>query len=99
MGVELSALDRMMPKAVKHFWKARMLAAKGQKKRGVADQGNRSGVTAGRNLDGFIAMVRDIIVDNGVAKADVYTHGRGELTSPHRFAATLAGKIAAIAAG
>ena len=71
MGVDLSALDRMMPKAVKHFWKARMLPAKTQKKRGVADQGNRSGVTAGKNLDGFIAMVRDIIVDNGIVKADV----------------------------
>ena len=82
MGVELSALDRMMPKAVRHFWKARMCAAKNQKKRGVADQGNRAGVTAGKNLDLFIAMVRDIIADNGIAKANVYTRGRSEVTIP-----------------
>ena len=82
MSVELSALDRMMPKAVKHFWNARRLAAGNQKTRGVADQGNRSGVAAGKNLDGFVAMVRKIIVDNGIARADVYTHGRGELTLP-----------------
>jgi len=82
MGVDLSALDRTMSKAVKHFWKARMLAAESQEKRGIADQGNRSGVTAGKNLDGFIAMVRDIIVDNGIAKADVYCDGRAEMTIP-----------------
>jgi hypothetical protein len=72
----------MMPKAVRHFWKARMFAAQMQKQRGIADQGNRSGVTAGKNLDGFIAMVRDIIVDNGIAKADVHTCGREKLTIP-----------------
>ena len=74
MGVDLSALERMMSKAVKHFWKARMLAAESQKKRGLADQGNRSGVTAGE------------------------FRTASELTGPHRFAAALAGKIAAIAA-
>lgn len=82
MGVNLSAVDRTMPKAVKHFWKARRLAAKKQKGRGGADQGNRSGVTAGKNLDGFIAMVREIIVDNGIAKAEVYTGGRAQVTIP-----------------
>ena len=82
MGVDLSALGRMMPKAVKHFWKARMLAAKSQMKRGVADQGKRSGVTAGKNLNGFIAMVREIIVDNGIGKGDVYSDGRAEVTIP-----------------
>ena len=82
MGVDLSALDRMMPRAVRHFWKARTLAAKSQKKRGLSDQGNRSGVTAGKNLDGFIALVRMIIVDNGIGKAEVYTGRRAELTIP-----------------
>ena len=53
MAIDISALDRRMPKAVKHFWKARMLAAKSQKTRGVADQGSRSDVTAGKNLGGF----------------------------------------------
>jgi len=66
MGVDLTALDRMTPKAVQHFWKARKLAARSQSKRGVADQGNRSGVTAGKNMDGFVAMVRQIAMDNGV---------------------------------
>ena len=82
MGVDLSALDRLMPKAIKHFWKARMLAARIQKNRGAVDQGNRAGVTAGKNLDGFVAMVRQVIVSNGIPKADVYTSGRAEVTIP-----------------
>lgn len=82
MGVDLSAMDQMMPKAVRHFWKARMLATKSQKKRGQADQGNRSSVTAGKNLDGFIAMVREIIVNNGIPKEDVHTGGRADVTIP-----------------
>ena len=82
MPVDLSALDRMIPDAVRHFWEARTFAAKSQKMRGIADKGNRSSVTAGKNLNGFVAMAREIILDNGIAKADVYTGRRGELTIP-----------------
>ena len=82
MSVDISAMDPMMPKAVKHFWKARMLAAKSQKRRGQADQGNRSSVTAGKNMDGFIAMVREIIVNNGIPKEDVHISGRADVTIP-----------------
>ena len=82
MGVDISALDRMMPQAVRHFWRARHLAAAGQQRRGIHDRGNRAAVTAGKNLDGFIAMVRRIIVDNGMAPADVYTGARANLALP-----------------
>ncbi len=82
MGVDLSAMNCMMPKAVRHFWKARRLAAKQQKTRGAADQGNRSGVTAGKNLHGFVAMVRQLVLDNGMAEADVHTSGRSQVTIP-----------------
>ena len=85
MGADVSALDRMMPKAVKHFWKARRLAARSQKKRGLTDRGTRSAVTAGKNMDGFIAMVRQIVLDNGMANADVCAEGRAEVTIPGFF--------------
>lgn len=82
MGINVSALDRLMPHAVRHFWKARVLAAKTQARRGVTDQGSRSSVTAGKNLDGVIAMVRQFVVDNGVSEADVCTGVRSEGTIP-----------------
>ena len=82
MPVDISAMDKLMPKAVRHFWKARNLASKSQLARGVMDSGNRSGVTAGKNLDGFIAMVRDIIRDNGIPEYHIYTSNYGKLTLP-----------------
>lgn len=82
MPVDISAVDNLMPKAVRHFWKARETASQKQKAKGANDQGNRSAVTAGKNLDGFIAMTRDIIVANGVPKECVYTEGRAWVTLP-----------------
>jgi len=82
MGLDLSAVDRTMPKAIKHFWKARTLAVRSQQQRGQSDQGNRGGVTAGKNLDGFVGMVREVIRDNGIAESDIYCGGRAALTVP-----------------
>jgi type II restriction enzyme len=78
----------MMPDAVRHFWDSRSAAAMAQEARGNRDQGNRAGVTAGKNLDGFAAMVRQIIVDNGIDDADVLMTGRATLTIPGFFRPT-----------
>ena len=72
----------MMPGAVRHFWRARTAAARKQKTRGISDQGGRSAVTAGKNLDGFVAMVRQIIVDNGIGDAEIHAGRRVEVTIP-----------------
>lgn len=82
MPVFVHALDELMPKAVKHFWKARKLAVSKQKNRGISDQGNRAGVTAGKNLDGFVAMIRQIIQDNGIKDIQVCYRKRLDLTIP-----------------
>jgi type II restriction enzyme len=82
MAIDLSALDSGMTPAIRHFWSARVRAAKKQKRQGSGDQGNRSGVTAGKNMDGFIVMVRQIIRDNGLSNTEIYTGSRGNLTLP-----------------
>ncbi|HET6428759.1 MAG TPA: PaeR7I family type II restriction endonuclease [Phycisphaerae bacterium] len=71
-----------MPQAVRHFWKARIRAARSQKQRGIRDQGGRSGVTAGRNLDRFVAIARQIIIDNGIAGTEIHTGRRVSLAIP-----------------
>src|SRR5262245_51818024 len=35
------------------------------------DQGERAGVTAGKNMDGFLALVKDIVHLNGLGHADI----------------------------
>jgi hypothetical protein len=82
MAANIDAFEDMMREAIRHFWSARTEAAQRQKERGGRDQGNRAGVTAGKNMDGFIAMARQIIIDNGIQNAEVYTQEKTECTVP-----------------
>lgn len=82
MPANIDAYARIMPTAVRHFWTAREQAALAQQQRGVSDQGSRGGVTAGKNLDGFVRMVQQIIIDNGIPDAEVFTDGRHGMTLP-----------------
>ncbi len=86
--IDLSSFESLAPSAIKHFWCSRREAFDSQKRRGIADQGNRAGVTTGRNMDGFIRMVRNIIIDNGIQDAEVYSGGRVDLTLPGFFRPT-----------
>ena len=82
MPIELSGFDARMKKAVRHFWRARDLAATTQRSRGVKDQGNRASVTAGKNLSGFVRMTAEIIRDNGIPETDIHVTARSDVTIP-----------------
>lgn len=88
MGINLDAYHSMMNPAVAEFWTSRSAASRSQLDRGVADQGNRSSVTAGKNLDGFCRMVHQIIIDNGIPAECIHTSGRTALTLPGFFRPT-----------
>ena len=81
MGADITAMDNLS-EAVKKFWKTRAEAAQSQKKRGKSDQGARSSVTAGKNLDGISEIVRQIVQDNGIREVDIYTEGKSDVTLP-----------------
>lgn len=51
---------------------------------GKADQGERSGVTGGKNMDGFLTLVLDIIKANGLAHAEIHQN-KSMLTLPGYF--------------
>lgn len=88
MGINLDGYNNMMNSAVAEFWTSRTAASRSQLDRGVADQGNRSSVTAGKNLDGFCRMVRQLIIDNGIPADYIHTTGRTALTLPGFFRPT-----------
>jgi hypothetical protein len=46
--------------AVQHFWQTRALAVRRQGQRGSSDQGERAGVTAGHNMDGFAHLFAEV---------------------------------------
>lgn len=87
MALNLSNFEVKAREATKAFWGNREKARQKQLEAGTADQGERAGVTAGKNMDGFIALMIDLIKDNGLAHADIYLE-KAVLTLPGFFRPT-----------
>jgi len=87
MPISLADYDNKARKAVKAFWGNRNAARKRQIKNGKRDQGERAGVTAGKNMDGFVSLAADIVHANGLTYADIHLKKR-VLTLPGYFRPT-----------
>jgi hypothetical protein len=87
MAIELADYERKAREAVQAFWGNREAARQKQMESGKADLGERAGVTAGKNMNGFISMIMDLIRANGLAHADVHLK-RAVLTLPGFFRPT-----------
>lgn len=87
MTLDLADYETKAREAVKAFWGNRAAAAAKQKELGREDQGERAGVTAGKNMDGFIALIQDVIRANGLTDAHMMM-GRRVLTLPGFFRPT-----------
>ncbi|GAO26865.1 type II restriction enzyme [Alicycliphilus sp. B1] len=57
MALDLVNYEQKAHEAVKAFWGNREAARQKQIESGKADQGERAGVTGGKNMDGFLALV------------------------------------------
>lgn len=87
MALDLVDYEMKACEAVKAFWGNREAARQKQIESGRTDQGERAGVTAGKNMDGFLALVLDIIKANGLANAEIHQK-RAMLTLPGYFRPT-----------
>ncbi len=87
MSIDLADYQTKAKEAVKAFWGNREAARQKQIESGKADQGERAGVTAGKNMNGFLALVKDIVRLNGLAGADICLNRR-VLTLPGYFRPT-----------
>jgi len=87
MALDLVDYQQKAHEAVKAFWGNRAAARQKQIESGKADQGERAGVTAGMNMDGFLALVLDIVRANGLADAELHQK-RALLTLPGYFRPT-----------
>ncbi|MFZ2225775.1 MAG: PaeR7I family type II restriction endonuclease, partial [Candidatus Deferrimicrobium sp.] len=61
MPIDLVSYEDMARIAIREFWTSRQSSAKKQQDAGKQDQGERAAVTAGKNMDGFIEMVRELV--------------------------------------
>lgn len=72
MQKTLNKIDEYVAQAVSHYWVTRKAQKDRQKKRGVSDAGLRSAVTGGAQMDGFIRLFKDLIVEGGVDEQYIF---------------------------
>ena len=66
-------LDARLRAAVKQFWTTRETQSQAQGAvSGAKDAGARSAVTGGAQMNGFINLVRDLLCERGLPRAQVY---------------------------
>jgi len=87
MPLKLANYRKKTGDAVKTFWTTREVAKKKQRQQGKTDQGERAGVTAGKNMDGFLGLILDIVKANGLRHAEIH-RSRTMLTLPGYFRPT-----------
>ena len=87
MALDLVNYEEKTRTAVQAFWSNRAAAQQKQVEAGKADQGERAGVTAGKNMDGFASLVLDLVRANGLAHAQIHQQ-RAMLTLPGFFRPT-----------
>jgi hypothetical protein len=87
MPLDLVGFERKATDAVKAFWGNREAARLKQIEAGKTDQGERASVTGGKNMDGFVALVLDVVRANGLAHAGIHQK-RAVVTLPGFFRPT-----------
>lgn len=88
MSLHLANYQKKAAESVKAFWGNRGAAHKKQIEAGKADAGARGAVTGGKNMDGFVALMIDLIEANGLKDATIIREGRIPLTLPGYFRPT-----------
>lgn len=71
MTLDLANYETQAVEAVKLFWGNREAALAKQIESGNQDAGTRGAVTAGKNMDGFLAIAQALIEANGLAEAEI----------------------------
>ena len=87
MPLDLAGYEGKAKDGIKAFWGNREKARQKQIEAGRLDQGERSGVTGGKNLDGFVSLILDLVAANGLAPTDVHQK-RALVTLPGYFRPT-----------
>lgn len=85
--IDLIDYDQKARAAVQALWAVHRTAHQKQIESGKTDQGERAGVTAGKNMDGFIGLISDLIRANGLTHVSIHLK-RWVVTVPGYFRPT-----------
>ncbi len=72
-------LSERSRRAVAHYWQTRRAQIKKQQEIGKTDQGLRSAVTGGAQMDGFIDLFTALIINAGISEQYVFRKKSVEL--------------------
>ncbi len=75
MKVDIEKYEPLIKSAVELFWNTRNKQTTQQSAKNIKDTGNRSAVTGGKQLDGFLVLLSTIAEDIGIPKNCIYTKG------------------------
>ena len=68
----LENIRQRVSEAVAYYWSTRQRQKTKQGKSGQKDQGARSAVTGGAQMNGFISLLTGILIDSGVNKTHIF---------------------------
>jgi len=68
----LAELSKHTSKAVRFYWETRSRQLQKQRDAGGSDQGSRSAVTGGAQMDGFIELLTKLVIEAGIDRAHIH---------------------------
>lgn len=87
MALDLVDFEAKARAAIQGFWGNRASAMQKQADAGRVDAGTRGAVTAGKNMNGFCALMSELVRANGLHDADILFQGK-VMTLPGYFRPT-----------
>ena len=72
-------LDKRVSGAVRFFWETRAHQKNKQDTSGKKDQGSRGAVTGGKQLDGFVNLISDLVMASGVPEESIFRKSKLDL--------------------
>lgn len=76
---KINKLNEHVSQAIAHYWQTRQIQFQKQTKSGKTDQGTRSAVTGGAQMDGFIRLIGDLIIEAGADESNIFYNRHLEL--------------------
>ena len=69
----MNGLEERVRDAVRHFWQTRETQARNQGRRtGKKDYGTRGAVTGGKQIDGFIRLMAELLEESGLPAESIF---------------------------
>ncbi len=72
MHQQTETMNNRISKAVSRYWMTRHAQREKQKNRGINDAGLRSAVTGGAQMDGFIQLFTELVIEAGIAEKYIF---------------------------